>query len=248
MNYIFALIAVLIISLISFVGAIGLGISSKKLERVLLILVAFSTGALIGDSFIHLLPEAVNESGGLTSKITIFFFVGILIFFVLEKFLRWRHCHDVDCKEHPKHLGTMNLVSDGVHNFIDGVIIASSFLISIPLGIATTIAVAMHEIPQELGDFGVLVHSGFTPKKAVWYNFLFATLAILGTAITLLIGTRVGDVVNYMIPITAGGFVYIALSDLVPELHKEESAAHSLLQLLFILVGIGIMYLLLLIG
>ncbi len=248
MNYIYALVGVAIISLISFVGAIGLGISSKKLERVLLILVAFSTGALIGDAFIHLLPEAVEKSGGLTSGITISFFIGILIFFVLEKFLRWRHCHDVDCEEHPKHLGTMNLVSDGVHNFIDGVLIASSFLISIPLGIATTAAVALHEIPQELGDFGVLVHSGFTPKKAVWYNFLFATFAILGTAITLVIGTRAKEVADFMIPVTAGGFVYIALSDLVPELHKEESAGHSLLQLFFILIGIGMMYLLLLVG
>ena len=155
----YIIISVIIVSLLSFSGVIALALKKDFLRRILLILVAFSTGALIGDAFLHLLPEAVNEAGGFTGTIALSVFIGILIFFSLEKFLRWRHCHDIDCKDHPKHLGTMNLVGDGVHNFIDGALIASSYLISVPLGIATTIAVAAHEIPQELGDFGVLIHS-----------------------------------------------------------------------------------------
>lgn len=248
MNYIYALVGVLIVSLISFVGVVGLSLSKRTLERILLILVAFSTGGLIGDAFIHLLPEAVEKSGGFTATVTISFFIGILIFFILEKFLRWRHCHDIDCEEHPDHLGTINLVSDGLHNFIDGVLIASSFLISIPLGITTTIAVALHEIPHELGNFGVLVHSGFAPKKAILYNFFFATFAILGTAITLIVGTNVKSLADYLVPLTAGGFVYIAMSDLIPELHKEEGIMRSILQLIFLLFGLAIMYGLLILG
>lgn len=248
MIYTYAFGSVILVSLISFIGILMLGISKKRLERALLILVAFSTGALIGDAFIHLIPEAVENSGGFTFQVTTSFFAGILIFFILEKFLRWRHCHDIECEEHPKHLGTINLVSDGLHNFIDGVLIASSFLISIPLGIITTIAVVLHEIPQEIGDFGILVHSGFTARKALIYNFLFASFAILGTAITLLVGARIESITNYLIPLTAGGFIYIAMSDLIPELHKEEGVSHSILQLVFLLLGLAIMYGLLLLG
>lgn len=247
MIWLYALISVTIISLLSFVGAVTLFLSKKRLESVLSILVAFSTGALIGDAFVHLLPEAVSKSGSFTIQIAISVFAGILLFFILEKFLRWRHCHDIDCKEHPKHLGTMNLVGDGVHNFIDGILIGASFLVSIPLGIATTIAVAAHEIPQELGDFGVLLHSGFSKSKAILFNFLSACIAILGAILALIIGSKAGQFIDFMIPVTAGGFIYIALSGLVPELHKEEEISKSALQLLFLILGLAAMFLLLLI-
>jgi zinc and cadmium transporter len=247
MIWFYALVSVSIISLLSFSGAITLLLKRNVLERILLILVAFSTGALIGDAFIHLLPEAVENSGGFTTQVSLSVFAGILLFFVLEKFLRWRHCHDIDCKEHPKHLGTMNLVGDGVHNFIDGILIGASFLVSIPLGITTTIAVAIHEIPQELGDFGVLLHSGFSKSRAILFNFFSACIAILGTVLALVIGSSATNFVNIMVPVTAGGFIYIALSGLIPELHKEEKISNSALQLLFLIIGLGIMFLLLLI-
>lgn len=247
MIWLYTLISVVIISLLSLFGVVTLFLSKKRLESILSILVAFSTGALIGDAFIHLLPEAVEERGGLTVQITISVFVGILLFFILEKFLRWRHCHDIDCREHPKHLGTMNLVGDGVHNFIDGILIGASFLVSIPLGVATTIAVAAHEIPQELGDFGILLHSGFSKSKAILFNFLSAFIAILGAVLALIIGLRAGQFADFMIPVTAGGFIYIALSGLVPELHKEEKLSKSALQLLFLIIGLAVMFLLLLI-
>jgi len=249
MTWLYAIMGVLIISCFSFVGALTLAIKKETLERILLILVAFSAGALIGDAFIHLLPEAIEKNGGeLNYQIAISIFIGIIIFYALEKFLRWRHCHDVDCEEHPTHLATINLFSDALHNFIDGVIIGISFLVSIPLGIVTLIAVAAHEIPQELGDFGVLIHSGFSRKKALTYNFLFALTAVLGTVITLIIGPKLQILVDYMIPVTAGGFIYIALSDLIPELHKEESLKHSITQFAFMILGIGVMFALLLIG
>ncbi len=247
MLWLYSIISVIIVSLLSFVGAVTLFLSKKRLESILLILVAFSTGALLGDAFIHLLPEAVEEAGGFKLEIGLYIFVGILLFFSLEKFLRWRHCHDIDCKEHPKHLGTMNLVGDGVHNFIDGILIGASFLVSIPLGITTTIAVAAHEIPQELGDFGILLHSGFSKKSAVWFNFFSACTAILGTVLTLAIGTRISAITNLMIPVTAGGFIYIALSGLIPELHKEENLFKSFIQFISILAGIAVMMLLLII-
>lgn len=247
MTWAYALGAVFIISLLSFSGALTLFLKRTFLEKILLILVAFSTGALIGDAFIHLLPEAVENAGGFTTQISLSVFAGILLFFVLEKFLRWRHCHDIDCEEHPKHLGTMNLVGDGVHNFIDGILIGASFLVSIPLGITTTIAVAIHEIPQELGDFGVLLHSGFSKKRAILFNFLSACLAIMGALLALIIGHSAENFVSIMIPVTAGGFIYIALSGLIPELHKEEKLSRSALQLLFLIAGLAVMFLLLLI-
>lgn len=248
MVWLYAIVGVLFISSFSLIGAITLTIKKEALERILLILVAFSAGALIGDAFIHLLPEAIEKNGGeLNYQIAISIFIGIILFYVLERFLRWRHCHDIECEEHPTHLATINLFSDALHNFIDGVIIGISFLVSIPLGIVTLIAVAAHEIPQELGDFAVLIHSGFSRKKALTFNFLFALTAVFGTIITLIIGPRLQVLVDYMIPVTAGGFIYIALSDLIPELHKEESLKHSITQFIFMLVGIGVMFLLLLI-
>lgn len=246
MLWLYALIGVTLVSLLSFLGAITLAIKKESLEKILLILVAFSAGALLGDAFIHLLPEAVEKDGGVfTINIAMSVFIGIIIFYILEKFLRWRHCHDIECEEHPKHLAGINLFSDALHNFIDGVLIGVSFLVSIPLGVITTIAVGAHEIPHELGNFGILVHSGFTRKKALIYNFLFATTAILGTVITLIIGPSLQILTDYLVPITAGGFIYIALSDLIPELHKEEDLKHSTTQFIFMLFGIGLMFFLL---
>ncbi|HOX41007.1 MAG TPA: ZIP family metal transporter [bacterium] len=243
MNFSFALLAVLIISLISIVGILTLGLKQKVLQRALIVLVAFSAGALIGDSFIHLLPEAIESSS--SSLLSIGLMAGIAFFFVLEKVVRWRHCHDVSCSDHPRHLGALNLVADGLHNFFDGVVIGASFLVSLPLGIATTLAVALHEIPQELGDFGVLLHSGFTVKKAVLFNFLSALASVLGLGVVYMIGQGAENFIEFMIPFTIGGFLYIALSDLVPELHREVGVKRSLMQLLGLFSGILVMALLL---
>jgi zinc and cadmium transporter len=247
MVWLYSLVAVIIVSLLSFTGALVLFLNKNALKSVLLVLVAFSTGALLGDAFIHLIPEAVEKSGGLNNQISMLVFAGVLLFFILEKFLRWRHCHDIECEIHPKHLGMMNLVGDSVHNFIDGVLVAASFMVSVPLGLTTTIAVVAHEVPQELGDFGVLLHSGFSKLKAVLFNFYTALAAVAGAILTLLLGSRLENLAEYIVPLTAGGFIYIALSGLVPELHKESGTKKSFVQLIAILVGLAAMYLLLLV-
>jgi len=245
-TWIYALVSVFLVSIFSFVGVLALSFKDKFLKKILIFFVAFSAGALIGDAFLHLLPEAIGESG-FTPQVSFAVFAGIVVFFLLEKILRWRHCHNTDCEDHSRHLGQMNLVGDGVHNFIDGLLIGASFLVSVPVGIATTTAVVLHEIPQELGDFGVLLHSGFSKKKAILFNFLSACLAILGAIIALTLGTKTGYFGEAMIPFAAGGFLYIALSDLIPELHKEVKWQSAITHLLFLILGIGMMMLLLLI-
>ena len=145
----------------------------------------------------------------------------------------------------PIHLvGYMNLFADGVHNLIDGIIIGASYLVSLPVGIATTIAVIFHEIPHELGNFFVLLYAGFTKTKALFFNFLTGLFAILGTLVALLVGSRVEDFSSVMLPLAAGGFIYIAGSDLVPELNKESNLVKSVIQLVAIGTGVGLMLLL----
>lgn len=239
----YTLISVVVVSLLSLIGALTLMLKEELLRKLLLFFVAFSIGALVGDTFIHLFPE-IAEENGFSHTASLFVLIGLLFFFVLEKILRWRHCHEVDCIEHPKHLGSLNLIGDSFHNFIDGAIIGASYLVSPSLGVATTIAVVLHEIPHELGNFGVLLHSGFTAKKALLFNSLSGLTAIIGAILALIIGSRTGSFTTLAVPFTAGGFLYIALSDLIPELHKENEWKKSLIQLFFIVAGVSIMYLL----
>jgi zinc and cadmium transporter len=150
-------------------------------------------------------------------------------------------------KTHIHPFAIMNLVGDSVHNFIDGLILGASYLVNIPVGIATTIAIIFHEIPQEIGDFGVLIHGGFSKKRALFINFMTALTAVLGVVIALLLTRYIVDLTSYLIPFAAGSFIYIAGSDLIPELHKETKISKTLIQLLFFLLGIGIMLLLLIV-
>ena len=173
------LLSTFLVSLISFIGVFTLSLKEKFLNKILLILVSFAAGALIGGAFFHLLPEALEISFDL--NIFVYLVVGIFVFFILERVLHWRHCHKGKCDVHP--FTYLNLVGDGVHNFIDGLIIAASFLTNISLGIITTIAVIFHEIPQEIGDFGILVYGGFSRTKALFFNFLSALTAILGALV-----------------------------------------------------------------
>lgn len=238
MEYIFyALISVLIISLLSLVGIITLFFKKNKLEKIIFFLVSFSAGALFGVAILHLLPEAISQDSSII-KIGIYFLSGILAFFILEKIIHWRHCHIQTSKKHPHNFGIMNIIGDGVHNLVDGLIIGSSYVISIPLGITTTISMIAHEIPQEISDFGVLLYAKFTKKKALLFNFLSACLAILGTIIALILSGHIEGLSTFLIAFGAGGFIYIAGSDLIPELHKETKIKKSLIQLIGIILGI----------
>ncbi|MBW2992559.1 ZIP family metal transporter [Candidatus Woesearchaeota archaeon] len=241
--WLYSIISVLVVSLISLIGIFTLAVKLENLKRILFFFVSFSVGALFGAAFLHLLPEAMEEFG-LKHEICLSALAGIVIFFIVEKFVHWRHCHIPTSKEHPHPFAIMNLVGDAVHNFIDGLVIAGSFMASVALGITTTVAVALHEIPQEIGDFSVLVHGGFKRSKALFLNFMTALTAVLGVVVSLLIGVAYENYLMFLLPFTAGGFIYIAGSDLIPELHKECKASRSLLQLFGLLLGIGIMMLL----
>jgi len=242
--WLYTLVSVLIVSLLSLVGILIIVLKQKSIKKFLLFMVSFAAGAMLGDVFIHLLPELV-EGGHFSFMTSVYILCGILLFFVLEKIIHWRHCHHSATKDHIHPLAFMNLVGDGVHNFIDGVLIAGSFMLSIPAGIATTVAVILHEIPQEMGDFGVLLHSGMKVKKALIFNFLSALTAILGALFILGLGISDHEVVEFIIPLTMGGFLYIANADLIPELHKDVKVSNSIIQLISFLIGVSIMFLLL---
>ncbi|MEK7560262.1 MAG: ZIP family metal transporter [Patescibacteria group bacterium] len=239
--YLYAFASVFAVSAISFSGLLVLSLKERILRKYVFVLVSLAVGALLGDAFIHLIPESFEELDQNFAGILVI--TGILIFFSIEKFLHWHHHEDDEAKSH--HTGKMILVSDGLHNFIDGAIITASYFVSIEVGIATTLAIILHEIPQEVGDFGILLHSGYTAKKALFFNFVSALLAVFGAIVALIIHEAVKEFIIWIIPIAAGGFIYIAGSDLVPELHKTKNLKASIAQFLAIILGVTTMILLL---
>ncbi len=238
-TYLYGIISVSIVSLLSLVGVFTLSLNKDSLKKYVFLLVSLALGALLGDTFIHIIPEMFSE-GEHSSVISLYIILGILLFFILEKFLHWHH-HDSDC-EGKHQVGTMVLISDGIHNVIDGIMIGTSYFVSIPFGIATTIAIALHEIPQELGNFGVLIHSGFSFKRAIWLNFVSALTSFVGLFIAFVLNDFYTSLIYILMPITAGGFIYIAMSDLMPELQKNKH--YTVLQIVFVLLGVSSMFLL----
>ena len=239
--YVYILISVILVSLVSFVGLLFLG--KKKIDHLLLILVSLSAGTLFGGAFLHLLPEAVGTSG-FTIMTSLLVLAGILVFFFLERIIHMHQCQlpgaDIHAHHH-HHLGLMSLAGDGIHNFIDGLIIAGSYLVSIPTGIATTIAVIVHELPQEIADFGVLLYSGMSRSKAIFFNFLSALAAVVGAIVGLVLAVHSEFFITILLPFAAGGFLYIAGSNLVPELHKGCDWKDSLIHFSVMIVGILLM-------
>ncbi len=235
-----SVLATIVMSLMSLVGVVSFFLKKKLISKITIFLVAFSTGALIGGAFLHLLPEAVEISDGLTPFI--YLILGISLFFILERYLQWHHCHKQgDCAVHT--YTYMSLIGDGIHNFIDGLIIVAAFTISPETGIATVIAVAAHEIPQELGDFGILIHGGFSRLRALMWNFISSVTAVLGAIVGYLLINSFNDITAFLLPFAAGGFIYIAMSDLIPELHKESKLSKSIFN--FVLFAAGILFMLL---
>lgn len=236
------------IAFIAFIGIFTLALKDKFLNKILLFLVSLSAGALMGGAFLHLIPEAIHKvsldnhihADEMIGHVLSFVLLGFIIFFIIEKVLHWRHCHKGSCDVHTFHY--MNLVGDSIHNFIDGLIIAASFVTSIELGLTTTVAIAAHEIPQEIGDFGVLVYGGFEKKKAIILNFLVALLIVFGGIFGYLISKSVDQAVIFLLPFAAGGFIYIAATDLVPEIKKELDIRKYMITLIVFLCGILIMW------
>lgn len=249
----YAILGVVFVSLVSFFGLLALSVNKELLKKIVFAIVSLSVGALFGDAFIHLIPEAF-ESGLNPESLSLLVLAGIMLFFVLEKFILWHHSHveHEQCEDcgtdqvGPKALGPMVLFADGIHNFIDGIVIGLSFLVSVEVGIATTLAIIFHEIPQEISDFGLLLHAGYSRARALFLNFISAATAILGTILALVVGSQLESFIPYGLMVAAGGFIYIAGSDLVPELHKTRGFKKSFVQVFSILLGFVIMFALLL--
>ncbi len=235
-----------LISMVSIIGIITIKVKPITFEHWVEALVAFAIGALIGDVFIHLLPEISKE--GITPAISFSILAGIVAFFLLEKVVHWQHCHHLSHGKTCHRFTYMSLMGDAVHNFIDGVILAGAFMASPVIGFSTTIAVVLHEIPQEMGDYAVLIKGGFSKPKALAYNFLISLTSFLGAILTIFFSTMIAGITPLLMAFAAGSFLYIAGTDLFPELHREFSVKKAIIQFFFILLGIGIMSLLLIIG
>jgi zinc and cadmium transporter len=231
-------VATFIVSLIAFVGILTFFLRQELLNKALLVLVALSAGGLIGGAFLHLMPEAVEEAGA-NLNIFLYLLLGFCLFFVLEQFLRWRHEHGTVHKIQP--FSYLILISDSLHNFIDGLVMAASFIVSYQIGIVTTLAVTLHEIPQELGDFGVLTYGGFSRTRALTYNYISAITAILGGITGYFAYSLIKDSIIYLLPFAAGNFIYIAAADLIPEIKHTTNIRRSAIHFCVFLVGLGIM-------
>lgn len=229
--------SIFLVSVLSLTGILFLSFKEAIFRKCIPLFISVAVGALLGDAFIHLIPEALAESTNTTS-VGLIIVLGILVFFTLEKFLHWHHHGEDSETSHIHPVGRLVLVSDVFHNFLDGVIIAASFMVSVPVGIATTLAVVLHEIPQEVGDFAVLLHAGYTKRRALFLNFVTALSALFGGALFLAIGELVTPLTVYFVPLTAGGFIYIAVADLIPELHKTKRFMDSLYQLVAVIGGV----------
>jgi zinc and cadmium transporter len=245
-----AIVSSILVSLLGLIGVITLFLDPPRLQRITYLLISLAVGALIGDAVLHLLPEIFRKDG---TRGSYWILAGLFVSFFLEKFLRWKQDHGIIPHGQEGHVhvhaikpvGRIILIADGLHNFIDGLLIGASYLASIPIGIATTFAVIFHELPHELGDFGVLVDSGWKPGRALLFNFLSACVAIFGVLAAFVFQSFVQDFTTIGLSITAGSFLYIAGSNLIPELQKESAPSKSFLQIITILAGIGFMALLL---
>ncbi|MFH1751450.1 MAG: ZIP family metal transporter [archaeon] len=239
---IWILLSTILVSVISFIGVLTLYLKEKFLDKILHILISLSAGALLGGAFLHLLPEALEHEASAVS----FVLVGFIVFFLIEKVFHWHHCHDKECKIHA--FGYLNLLGDAIHNFVDGLIIAASFIMGNSLGIISVIAIILHEIPQELGDFGVLVYSGMNKKRALFLNFVTALTAVAGGLIGFFFLEQIQVFSFIILAFAAGGFIYVSASDLIPELKKETNRKKSFTNFIVFLIGILLMSALTFIG
>lgn len=237
--FLHAILASCVVSAISLVGVFLLSLGKKRLESMLSLLVAFAAGTLLGDAFIHLIGESL-EGAKYGPSTALYILAGLLFSFIVERFVHWHHCRTG--AEHQHRLATMNLIGDGVHNLLDGFAIAAAFSVSTPVGVATTIAICLHEIPQEIGDFGVLLYSGFSKQKAILMNLATACTAIVGVIIGFVAIETFESIEKQVLLFTAGNFIYIAATDIMPELNRHEGVKRSVIHTLALLVGIGVMY------
>ena len=238
--WVYPIISVLLVSFTSLIGVLLLFHGGELGNDRLMGLVALSAGGLLGGAFLHLIPEAYGEFP--SSSVSLYLLFGVFASYLLEMVIGWRHCHIPTSDDHPHTFAYVNLVGDAVHNFIDGLIIGGAYMSSVTLGVSTTLAVTLHEIPQELGDFGVLLYAGFKPRKALLFNLASALTAVLGALVALYLGSYAEELTGFLLPFAAGNFVYIAGSDLVPELRDQKDVGKGLVQLGLMCLGVFFMY------
>ncbi|MBT6691020.1 ZIP family metal transporter [Candidatus Parcubacteria bacterium] len=240
------ILATLLVSLISLIGV--LLIFKKENKRSFLrALISLAAGSLLAVAFLDLLPEAIEESQ-FDVRITLtVVLVSIIFFFLLERIVHWHHCH---CEEHgkpsvenKKKLAVINLIGDGIHNFVDGALIASAFMLDFHAGLTVTVAVLLHEIPQEISDFGVLLYAGLSKAKAIVYNLLTALVAVMGALLFYGFGNNFAHIIPLVVAFAAGNFIYLATADLIPELHHEENPKKILIHSIWLIIGAALMYL-----
>lgn len=225
-------------SLIAWVGLITLFFKEQFLKKIIFPLVAFSAGALLGGAMLHMIPEALEEANGI--NIFLWVLIGFSLFLLLEQFIHWHHCHKAP-SEHRHPVTYLILIADALHNFLGGMAIASAFIIDIKLGIITWLVAAAHEIPQEFGDFGILVHGGWDKMKALWFNFISALTVVLGGIVAYFLSSQINII--YLLAIAAGNFIYISSSDLIPEIKHAGSIKNKLIHFICFILGIALIYL-----
>lgn len=233
-TFLWILLSTFLMALIAWVGILTFFLREESLRKILLLLVAFSAGSLLGGAFLHLIPKTIEESGG-GIDIFLWVLIGFCLFFLMEQFLNWHHCHRVP-SEHKKPVTYLVLLADGVHNFTGGLAIGGSFLVSVPTGVITWIACAAHEIPQEFGDFGILLHGGWNKLRALWFNFFSALTIIPGGILAYFLSTTTDT--TFLLPFAAGNFIYISSSDLIPEIKHGESLKRAILHFIAFISGV----------
>lgn len=237
-NFWFILLAAFLTSLVSLTGRM-LGIFGwQRIKNYLHYLISFAVGALLGVAFLEFLPDALEKA----EPLPIFYYAlgGFLFFLLLEYSFYWHHCSKGQCPpDLDKATGHLILIGDSIHNFLDGIILAVAFLADFNLGLITTFAILIHEIPQEMSDFAVLLYSGFTQRKALIYNFLVALGTVIGAGLVILFSDKISFLIGPALGITAGAFIYIAAADLIPDLHREARMAKiTLLHFFLVILGI----------
>jgi zinc and cadmium transporter len=227
----------LLMSCIALVGSVTLVFKQQTLERILLPLVAFAAGSLIGGALFHMMPAAVEEMENALA-LYVWLVAGFILFLALEQFLNWHHSHSQAPSEREP-LTYLILIADAVHNFVGGLFVGASFLIEVRLGVIAWLAAAAHEVPQELGDFGVLIHGGWSKWNALTYNFVSALTFLVGGLVAYFASARI-DVV-FLIPFAAGNFLYIAAADLIPEIKKSHDFKTNALHFVTFVLGVSLL-------
>lgn len=222
-------------------------VPEQRRSAVLPHLISFATGALLGAALLDLLPQAIERAPGQASLIGLALVAGIFAFFVLEKFVLWRHCHQEDCEPHSptqhhrdKASAALILTGDSIHNALDGVLIAAAFMTDVSLGLVTGIAVIAHEIPQEVGDFAILLHSGMSRRRALALNLLTSLTSVIGGILAYFALGHAMQALPYTLAIAAACFLYVAVADLIPGLHRRVDPKASVAQIVLIAAGIGV--------